>query len=244
MTHSLRCPDDIKYVDRGDGQGFFPNVDATIRQPCANEMDIWEANAFNNALTPHPCKFPGTVICNNSTDCGTGSDRYKGQCDKDGADFNPYRVGITDFYGKGQVVDSSKPVTVVTQFITSDGSDEGDLVEIKRFYKQNGKVIAGGSVTDSLTAERKTAFNETNHFAELGGLKAMGSRLKDKMVLVLSVWGDTLYNMEWLDSTFPENTNNNGSVRGICPKGTYEETVRKNPNAYVTFSDIQVCRNS
>jgi len=32
-------------------------------------------------------------------------------------------------------------MTVVTQFLTSDGTAEGDLVEIKRYYVQNGKVI-------------------------------------------------------------------------------------------------------
>ena len=32
-------------------------------------------------------------------------------------------------------------MTVVTQFITSDGTDNGDLVEIRRLYVQDGKVI-------------------------------------------------------------------------------------------------------
>ena len=32
-------------------------------------------------------------------------------------------------------------VTVVTQFITSDNTDTGDLAEIKRFYVQDGKTV-------------------------------------------------------------------------------------------------------
>ena len=32
-------------------------------------------------------------------------------------------------------------MTVVTQFITSDGTDNGDLIEMRRLYVQNGKVI-------------------------------------------------------------------------------------------------------
>ena len=32
-------------------------------------------------------------------------------------------------------------MTVVTQFVTSDGTDNGDLVEIRRVYVQDGQVI-------------------------------------------------------------------------------------------------------
>jgi hypothetical protein len=59
----------------------------------------------------------------------------------DGCDFNSYRMGNQDFYGTGMTVDTSKPVTVVTQFITDDGTDTGSLKSIHRFYVQNGKVI-------------------------------------------------------------------------------------------------------
>ena len=37
-------------------------------------------------------------------------------------------------------------MTVVTQFITTDGSDNGDLKEVKRFYVQNGRVIENSKV--------------------------------------------------------------------------------------------------
>lgn len=32
-------------------------------------------------------------------------------------------------------------MTVVTQFITTDGTDNGDLKEIRRYYVQNGRRI-------------------------------------------------------------------------------------------------------
>ena len=32
-------------------------------------------------------------------------------------------------------------MTVVTQFITHDGTDTGDLVEMRRIYLQDGKII-------------------------------------------------------------------------------------------------------
>ena len=40
------------------------------------------------------------------TDCGDNDkgERYKGFCDKDGADINPYRLGQHDFFGPGSQV--------------------------------------------------------------------------------------------------------------------------------------------
>lgn len=46
---------------------------------------------------------------------------YKGVCDKDGCDFNSWRLGDQKFYGRGATefkVDSRKSLTVVTQFLT------------------------------------------------------------------------------------------------------------------------------
>lgn len=57
--------------------------------------------------------------------------------------MNPFRNGNKDFYGPGSnyQVDTTKPFSVVTQFITSDNTDNADLSEIRRFYVQNGKKI-------------------------------------------------------------------------------------------------------
>ena len=54
----------------------------------------------------------------------------------DGGDWNPYRLGQTTFFGPGSsfAIDSTRPMTVVTQFLTDDNTDNGDLIEIKRFY--------------------------------------------------------------------------------------------------------------
>lgn len=38
-------------------------------------------------------------------------------------------------------VDTGKKIQVVTQFITDNGQDDGNLVEIKRLFVQDGKVI-------------------------------------------------------------------------------------------------------
>ena len=157
-------------------------------------------------------------------------------------------------------VDTTKPITVSTQFITTDGTEKGDLIEIKRIYKQGGKVIPGGSITDESTRLMKIDFNQTNQFAELGGLKTMGKQIKKGMALVLSIWGDTAFSipffvrlftnlllltidMDWLDSVMKDDIGKtqNGTVRGPCkPGSTYQETLAKNQNSAVVFSNIQI----
>jgi hypothetical protein len=65
----------------------------------------------------------------------------------------------------------AQPFTVVTQFITSDGTDSGDLVEITRFFVQNGKKIMSpamsnipapynnlSSITDSFCKAKTAAY--------------------------------------------------------------------------------------
>ena len=52
-------------------------------------------------------------------------------------------MGDRNFYGPGSnfAVDTTRPFTYVTQFITDDGTDNGDLVEMRRLFVQDGKVI-------------------------------------------------------------------------------------------------------
>ena len=108
-------------------------------------MDIWEANSISAAFTPHTCTVTEQTRCSGA-DCGQGDDRYDGICDPDGCDFNSFRMGVTDFYGKGLTVDTSQKFTIVTQFISDDGTTDGNLAEIRRFYVQNGKVIPNSNV--------------------------------------------------------------------------------------------------
>ncbi|CAE8652968.1 unnamed protein product, partial [Polarella glacialis] len=155
---------------------------------CCVEMDIWEANKRATAFTPHPCSTVGPTRCT-GIDCGYGAEddaRWKGLCDKDGCDMNAYRMGNKNFYGNGSDfrVDTTKPMTVVTQFHTSDGTDEGHLVEIRRLYVQNGKVIAhadstlpgiqGGAVTDKFCNAQKAVFGDIDHHQAKGRLEEHG----------------------------------------------------------------------
>ena len=162
-------------------------------------------------------------------DCGNSSDnRYDSLCDKDGCDFNSFRMGDKSFLGPGLTVDTTKPITVVTQFITSDNTASGDLTEIRRIYVQNGQQIAnsnstisgvtGNSITDDFCNAQKTAFGDENQFEAKGGLKTMGDAFEAGMVLVLSLWDDYAVNMLWLDSDYPtdEPATQPGIARGNC----------------------------
>jgi cellulose 1,4-beta-cellobiosidase len=145
-------------------------------------MDVWEANSASTALTPHSCQPEGYSVCEESGCGGTYSlDRYAGSCDANGCDFNPYRVGVKDFYGKGKTVDTSKKMTVVTQFIGSGST----LSELKRFYIQGGKVIpqpqptvpgmTGNSITQKWCDTQQQVFAEEVYpFNKWGGMASMG----------------------------------------------------------------------
>jgi hypothetical protein len=88
------------------------------------------------------------------------------------------------------------------------------LIEIKRFYVQNGKTIpnsvasvtgvdAVNSITDKFCSEQKTAFSDTNVFANMGGLKKMGQAFSSSgMVLVMSIWDDHAANCLWVSVFF------------------------------------------
>lgn len=161
-------------------------------------MDIWEANSFATAYTPHPCDINEAHTCQGNSCGGTYSDdRYGGSCDPDGCDFNTARQGNETFYGPGLTIDSTKKVTVVTQFHTDSS---GGLSDITRFYVQDGVVFAnanseipgnpGNSINKEFCDAQKAAFGDTDTYNRHGGGAKMGEALDDGMVLVLSLWDD------------------------------------------------------
>merc|ERR1712070_847012 len=122
------------------------------------------------AYTMHSCS-PGEQTRCEGTDCGdNGEDRFKGLCDKNGCDIQPHRLGTHNFFGPGSdfQIDSTKPVTVITQFITDDGSDHGKLVEVKQFYQQDGNTVA-----DDFCSDWVAVTQDGTNFLEKGGLDAV-----------------------------------------------------------------------
>lgn len=207
------------------------------------------------ALTPHVCTVDGQTRCEGK-DCGDGQDRDVGVCDKSGCDWNPYRVGDHSFYGPGAnyTVDSSRVFTVVTQFITSDGTDSGDLVSIRRSYIQDGKrinttavKIPGSSEFDSITDDfcsaRAAWMNDTDSFGQRGGLKRLGEQSDSGMVLVMSLWDDGAARMLWLDSDYPigADPSSPGTARGPCDtsSGVPADVRAKYPDATAIYSNIR-----
>lgn len=227
-----QCPRDLKFINgEANAVGWTPssndpNAGIGPYGTCCTEMDIWEANSISTAFTPHPCNPNGQERCNGDSCGGTYStSRYAGTCDPDGCDFNSHRMGVKDFYGPGMTIDTKSKFTVVTQFLA--GSD-GVLNEIKRFYVQNGKVIAnsnsaiagvtGNSITPEFCKAQKTAFGDGNYFDTKGGFAGFSKAVSQGMVLVMSLWDDHNSNMLWLDSTFPagKNASTPGVARGTC----------------------------
>ncbi|KAI1275635.1 glycoside hydrolase family 7 protein [Xylaria sp. FL0933] len=249
-----QCPRDLKFIaGKANVEGWQPstndkNAGVGNMGACCAEMDIWEANSMATAYTPHPCTQSTYHECDGDACGGTySSDRYAGDCDPDGCDFNSYRMGDTSFFGKGLTVDTTKKITVVTQFIESGGS----LSEIKRFYVQNGKVIpnsqstisgvSGNSLTQDFCDAQKTAFGDQNIFDQRGGLAGMGKALASDMVLVMSIWDDHAANMLWLDSTYPTDGSGPGVKRGACAtsSGVPADVESQSPNASVIYSNIK-----
>lgn len=91
-------------------------------------------------------------------------------------------------------------MTVVTQFLTDDGTPSGTLSEIKRFYVQNGNVIpqsmstisgvGGNSITTDYCTVQKEVFGDPDVFSQHGGMEGMSAGLAKGMVLVMSLWDD------------------------------------------------------
>nr|ABS82449.1 cellobiohydrolase I [Fusicoccum sp. BCC4124] len=257
-----QCPHDIKFIngeanvqnwtasstDKNAGTGHYGS--------CCNEMDIWEANSQATAFTPHVCeaKVEGQYRCE-GTECGDGDNRYGGVCDKDGCDFNSYRMGNETFYGSnGSTIDTTKKFTVVTQFITADNTATGALTEIRRKYVQNDVVIENSyadyetlskfnSITDDFCAAQKTLSGDTNDFKTKGGIARMGESFERGMVLVMSVWDDHAANALWLDSSYPTDADASkpGVKRGPCStsSGVPSDVEANDADSSVIYSNIR-----
>ncbi|KAL6812840.1 Exoglucanase 1 [Trichoderma sp. SZMC 28013] len=248
-----QCPRDLKFINgQANVDGWQPssnnaNTGVGNHGSCCSEMDIWEANSISEALTPHPCETVGQTMCTGDACGGTYSnDRYGGTCDPDGCDWNPYRLGNTSFYGPGSsfTLDTTKKLTVVTQFATNGA--------ISRYYVQNGVKFqqpsasvgsySGNTINTDYCAAEQTAFGGTS-FTDKGGLAQINKAFQGGMVLVMSLWDDYAVNMLWLDSTYPTNATAStpGAKRGTCStsSGVPSQVEAQSPNAKVIYSNIR-----
>jgi cellulose 1,4-beta-cellobiosidase len=255
-----QCPHDLKFINgEANVENWVPsdtdkNAGTGKYGSCCTEIDIWEANKMSMAYTMHSCS-PGEQTRCDGVDCGdNGEDRFSGLCDKNGCDIQPHRLGTHNFFGPGSdfQVDSTKPVTVTTQFITNDGTDHGKLTEVKQFYTQDGKTIEHPSytvngkthntITEDFCSDWVAVTKDGTNFLEKGGLDAVEQAIDAGVVLVMSLWDDHYANMLWLDSTYPTDGSQPGSYRGDCSidSGAPEDVERDQAKANVKFSDIKV----
>eukprot|EP00644_Phytophthora_capsici_P015613 jgi/Phyca11/10013/fgenesh1_pm.PHYCAscaffold_44_\ len=241
-----QCQKDVKFIN---GEA---NLNKTYGA-CCTEMDIWEANSMATAYTTHPCSTDGQARCSADEDCGaTDETRYTGWCDKPGCDFNPFRMGNKEFYGRGKKydIDTTRPFSVITQFVTDDNTEKGELVEIRRLYKQDNRVVRNqastwpalngtDSITDAMCNTSKAFFDE--HPYVMGGLAQLGKQMVGGMTLAMSIWVDYGSNMTWLDSTTGDDPKKPGAMRGSCPgTGSDPESVfAASPDAAVKFMNIR-----
>jgi cellulose 1,4-beta-cellobiosidase len=254
-----QCPHDLKFINgQANSEGWKPsdtdpNAGTGKYGSCCTEIDIWEANSKSSAFTMHACDADGQTRCS-GTECGdNGPDRFKGMCDKNGCDIQSYRLGEKTFFGPGSsfTIDSTKPVTVTTQFITDDNTDSGKLVEVKQLYHQGGKTIEHpiytvngnkhNTITDEYCADWVAETQDGTTFAAKGGMSTMDSALEAGVVLVMSLWDDHYANMLWLDSIYPVGSEAPGSARGSCAStsGVPADVEEQSPNSKVIFSDIK-----
>lgn len=258
-----QCPHDLKWING------MPNVADWIPQPtdknsgwghygtCCTELDMWEANSVSKAFTMHSCNVTEQTRCEGVA-CGDNAGhvtpeghRFDGVCDKNGCDYATTRFGMEDFYGAGSKVDSSKPLTVVTQFITADGTDSGDLKEVKQFYVQNGKRIDTPSVnlqgntydgiSEDMCKDWAATTKDGSNFIQKGGMKSVQASLEKGLVLVMSLWDDHDANMLWLDSNYPVDSNDPTMYRGKCSSksGVPKDVEDQQGTSSVVFSDLK-----
>merc|ERR1712203_489556 len=247
-----QCPHDLKFINGEANVEDWkpsetdPNAGTGKYGTCCTEIDIWEANSISSAYTMHACSTEGQTRCD-------GPDRFKGLCDKNGCDIQSYRLGNKKFFGPGSQfeIDSTKPITVTTQFITNDGTDQGKLVEVKQFYTQNGKTIEHpsytvngnqhDSITDDFCKDWVAETKDGTNFLEKGGLGQIEKAIDAGVVLVMSLWDDHYANMLWLDSTYPVDSTDPGAARGTCStdSGVPADVEKEQADSSVIFSDIR-----
>jgi len=245
-----QCARDLKWVNgKANVKGWVPNKDDPYSNcgtgdlgACCAEMDLWEGNMISTAFTAHPAVNPGLVVCDTDKECGSQTgDRYIAPVDRDGCDINDFRLGNPSFYGPGSkfTLDTKKPFTFVTQFHAPDG----ELEEITQYYIQDGKRIENEhSIAQKWCSAQKVKFGDRDSFTEKGGLKKIGEALKRGMVLVMSMWDDIAFDMNWLDSYETKlDPSKPGVRRGTCdPKDGDAKTLReKHPDSDYTITHLK-----
>merc|ERR1711865_385133 len=187
------------------------------------------------------------TVDDSTLDCGLNGALYFVQMDADGGKSKYGNAGAEMGLG---YCDAQCP-QVTTQFITDDGSDSGKLTEVKQFYTQDGKTIEHpmynvngntyNDISDDYCNDWVATTKDSTNFEEMGGLAGVEKAIDAGVVLVMSVWDDHSSNMLWLDSNYPVDSTDPGTLRGYCSadSGKPEDVESAQANSHVIFSDIK-----
>ncbi|KAI9166322.1 Exoglucanase 1 [Paramyrothecium foliicola] len=187
---------------------------------CCSEFDVLNSNAHSYLMSSKPCKNPGYEVCDASW-CDPEKVLYGEDfaCDKYGCEYQPYRLGNKDFYGRGKILDTGKPFTVVTRF---------EEERVTQFFIQDGKKIEVPSAqAEELPDEsglskdycraKQSLFDEPDRFDQVGGFSKHQEAVRTPMVLTMAITDDHWAHNLWLDSIWtPELEGQPGSERGPC----------------------------
>ncbi|KDQ32063.1 glycoside hydrolase family 7 protein [Pleurotus ostreatus PC15] len=252
-----QCSRDLKWIDgEANSLNWTPYTDSKGKGHfggCCAEVDLLQGNAHSSIWATHASHGPGPSRCADVVECG---DRpyytYDGIGDKDGCEFNTYRLGNPSFYGPNAVINTDLPFTVITQFITENGDDNSIVVEVRRVYKQNGVVIPVppsnivpapstglttfgpyDTITDQYCHDIKTVFNDVDMTDAYGGLQhtVLPHWSHDGLVLAFSISDDDERYMEWLDTP----------PHGPCAPGSGvpQDLQAEYPTSRIQFSNIK-----
>ena len=159
-------------------------------------------------MTSKPCTLDGLHTCRDY-DCW---DPWTATCDRHGCDYNPFRVGNTDFFGRGKTVDTNEPFTYVPcprrrtiTTVANDGRVVTRFTEeaVTQFFIQDGvkieapapvldgfESIETGGISGEYCDVKAWEFQERDTFIELGGITRQNQILRQPLVLAMSIKDD------------------------------------------------------
>jgi cellulose 1,4-beta-cellobiosidase len=247
------CPRSNKFVGgKANFEHWVPNeyshsTGAGDLGACCSQFAVWESNAHSFSTSSKICAKDNYNVCTGGG-CDSPLDPspiIPPQCDSVGCDYNPYRIGVPDFYGKGKTLDTKKKFTVVTRF---------QKTGVAKFFLQDGKKIEApssayselpdsGALTEGYCEQKPAVFGERDIFAEVGGWDRHLDVLTKPMVLAMSISNDYLAWNLWLDSAWPLGVDSAvpGVARGPCVNEDREpqQTERLWGKAQVAWSNIR-----
>ncbi|KXS08863.1 glycoside hydrolase family 7 protein [Gonapodya prolifera JEL478] len=214
---------DISKVQCGYNAAFYlvnmpvsaaPGTGYCDAQNTCMEVDILESNVGGISGTSHSC------VSTSSTPCDPIGCGYKS------------RVSLWDQIGVGKNIDTLKPFTIATEFITNDGTDTGSLVSIKQTIFQGSHVFYFNQWDDVYCT---TA--DPTYWSTTGGLQPMSKALDIGMTLLITFWGNGANSMSWLDLQ-PGNVDCNSGV-GYNRAFWSNMALTRGPVSTETFQMIQ-----